>query len=129
MKMKARDAAVVNRVKQLKEELLEKVDYIPKTGKYKGIVRGTTTQPRFPGADLISDIIDSMSQGAMYDEAKGFGHGGAYYMGRNAIQMQQTENFANLFSLWAQDNEGWEKAQELFPELTEEFLSIVGEFV
>jgi len=128
MKMKARDAAVVNRVKQLKEELLEQVDYIPKTGKYKGMVRGTTTQPRFPGADLISDIIDSMSQGAMYDEARGFGHGGAYYMGRNAIQMQQTENFANLFSLWAQDNEGWEKAQELFPELTEEFLSIVGEF-
>ena len=64
----------------------------------------------------------------MYDEARGFGHGGSYFMGRNGIQSQQTENFANMFSLWAQDGEGWDKAQELFPELTEEFLEIVGEF-
>ena len=40
MKMQARDAAVINRVKQLKEELFEDVDYIPTRGRYKGQVRG-----------------------------------------------------------------------------------------
>lgn len=126
-KMQRRDPAVVNRVKQLRDELMDTVDYIPKSGKYKGMVRGTTVEPKFPGARQISDIIDSMSEGAMYDEAYGFGHGGRYYM-INAVRSQQTENFANLFALWAEDNEGWEKAQELFPDLVEEFLSIVGEF-
>jgi len=127
-KQRSRDAAVISRVKELRDELMETVPYIPKSGKWKGITRGTTSVPKFPGADLISDIIDSMSQGAMYDEARGFGHGGNYFMGRNAIKFQQTENFANMFSLWSQDGEGWDKAQELFPKLTEEFLDIVGEF-
>ena len=126
-KVSQRSEAVKDKVKELRDDLFELVDYIPKRGKYKGQVRGRTTEPKIEGAEFISDIIDSMSQGAMH-EIGGWGHGANYYMNGNFERMRQTENFANMFALWSQNGEAWVKAQGLFPKLTAEFLDIVGEF-
>jgi hypothetical protein len=53
-----------------------------------------------------------------------FGHGTRYYARKSA---QPHENFANLFSLWADKTVEWKEVKALFPNLTKEFEIIMKE--
>jgi len=74
------------------------------------------------GLSGISDMIDSLTAGLFQASHGGYGHGKAYYKKRGN---RHKENFANLFYL--RGTKHWPLAEELFPNLTKSFVSIIKE--
>lgn len=72
----------------------------------------------------ISDIFDSFKNGAI--QRSGYaGHGFAY---SENDSLKRRETFANIFEMWSTKTE-WNKAKELFPNLTSEFENIMKEVI
>jgi len=116
----------ISKMKELKKNWFKKEDVFYTRGRRKGQRKGTksTTQEEYQKG--LSDIVDSITKGAFKTDYSMFGHGRGYYQRGSA---QPRENFANLFSLWGDDAGHWEEAKELFPSLTKEFDSIMGEVI
>jgi len=92
-------------------------DFVQKTA------RGEQRKLKHHAYGNISDIIDSMSRGKFYNRHHMPGHGVSYY---KSVESQMTENFANLFMLWA-DKTHWKFTKSMFPTLTKEFELIMAE--
>jgi len=83
----------------------------------------------------MSDIIDSMTKGVFYNDHHMTGHGKSYYghgyksaQGSSFSERQLTENFANMFSIWSDnDKRGWSHAKKVFPNMTKEFEIVMSE--
>jgi SPP1 gp7 family putative phage head morphogenesis protein len=71
-----------------------------------------------------SDIMDSITDGEFQTLLRMHGHGTAYYAREG---MKETENFANLFNLWAEGGDMWVDTKSTFPSLTKEFELIMKE--
>jgi hypothetical protein len=110
-----------SKLEKLKDEwrIMEDVYYT--SGRDKGKLKGRryTTKTRFQYS--ASDIIDSMTTGYFQKTHKMPGHGIGYYKTGSAMQ---SENFANLFLMYS-DDDLWKQAQKLFPSLTKEFKKIM----
>lgn len=80
--------------------------------------------PKFEGADLCSDIIDSVTNGYFYENDLGYGHGLSYF---SKGGMKQEENFANLFAIQNKpEAKAW--VQKNFPSLIEDFENALTQF-
>jgi SPP1 gp7 family putative phage head morphogenesis protein len=98
------------RVKELYDELFTTEITVHKSP----LGREYTTRraiPRFDGADGLSDIIDSFTNGMMYDGMNAYGHGASYWRKFKGTG-GPIESFANLFAIqgnpqaraWAEKN-------------------------
>ena len=76
-------------------------------------------------ANYVSDILDSFSEGELYNSYGFFGHGMTYY---RDPRMLYKETFANLYAL--QDKgETWKSMKGWFPELTAVYEKQVKEWI
>ena len=70
----------------------------------------------------VSDILDSLSQGAVHSTYGGFGHGKSYYSSKHSTN-RHLENFANLWALYGSKH--WGLAKKHFPNLTKRFEEVM----
>ena len=81
-----------------------------------------SNEPKFLGANSISDIIDAMTKGNFYASGA-WGHGVNYYKRDRSIFY---ETFANLFAIRGNEK-AWAIATEKFPNLCREFDRMLDE--
>ena len=70
----------------------------------------------------VSDIMDALTDGKMYDNAWGWGHGAKYYNRKYAVE---AEVFANMFTGYSTGGNMWKTVQEYFPNTSKLFAEIV----
>jgi len=114
----------IAKLKELKELWYKEVDMYYTRGRNKGRLKGYKTTTNLEHQKGLSDIVDSISKGSFQTDYHMFGHGTRYYARKSA---QPHENFANLFSLWADKTVEWKEVKALFPNLTKEFEIIMKE--
>ena len=88
-----------------------------KRGPRKGMRKGFIKEPTKDLYRAFSDIFDSMMGGHVHKDLYYAGHGTRYY---KSVGHRVSENFANLFALWADGTE-WDMVQQLFPTMAKQF--------
>ena len=113
-------------LEKLRDEFLEQVEKT-KTytrGRRKGMsFQYTAYEPRYEGANSISDIIDAMSKGSFFTDFKCWGHGRNYYKRTGSFYY---ETFANLFAIHGNEK-AMADARRIFPNLVREFERMLKE--
>ena len=66
--------------------------------------------------------MDALTDGKMYDNAWGWGHGAKYYNRKYAVE---AEVFANMFTGYSTGGNMWKTVQEYFPNTSKLFAEIV----
>jgi hypothetical protein len=105
---------------ELKALLFERVEKTFKRNRRQRIK--ISNEPKFLGANSISDIVDAMTKGYFY-AAGAWGHGVNYYKRDRSIFY---ETFANLFAIRGNEK-AWAIATEKFPNLCREFDRMLDE--
>lgn len=117
-----------NKLKELRETLLVKVE------KTKTFTRGRRKgrsynylgyDPRFDGANSISDIVDAMVKGIFYSNYSAWGHGKNYYKRSGSFYY---ETFANLYAINGKQK-AMDQARKLFPRTVREFERMLKEIL
>jgi hypothetical protein len=112
---------------EVKSEAVDKEDEVSKSedvivkSKLGFDTKTTKTTAKYPQVKAYSDIIDAMLGGVAFDKYYMYGHGRKYYKSKGA---KGKETFANLFAIWS-DGTKWEESKKYFPNLTEQFESIM----
>lgn len=71
----------------------------------------------------VSDILDSLTKGRVYDNYYGFGHGKSYFSFERA---RYRENFANIFEAWSKkDQTQIDVIKKYFPNSYKSFIEII----
>jgi len=123
------------KLEELKKEWSHREDVFWTRGRRKGLKRGSKNEMNEEYLRGMSDIIDSMTKGVFYNDHHMTGHGKSYYghgyksaQGSSFSERQLTENFANMFSIWSDnDKRGWSHAKKVFPNMTKEFEIVMSE--
>lgn len=108
------------KLKELRETLLVKVEKTKtyKSGRRKGrSFNYFAYDPRFDGANSMSDIVDAMVKGKFYSDYSAWGHGKSYYRRKGAFAY---ETFANLYAING-NQKAMDQARKLFPRTVREF--------
>lgn len=112
------------RLRELHNELFEKRT-VTKTLSSGRTYETTETVLRFDGADALSDIIDSFSDGLFYNRYNAYGHGSKYWKDRRGSG-GQAESFANMFAIQNQpEARAW--AEKNIPNMWAKFLAKLNE--
>lgn len=112
------------RLKELKSELFNRVQYT-KTLPSGRQVQMERTELKFDGADGLSDIIDSFTDGKFYSQYGGYGHGPSYWKNRRRSG-PQAESFANMFAIQNQP-EAKQWAEKNIPNMWAKFIAKMNE--
>ena len=79
--------------------------------------------PRYVGANSLSDIVDAMVKGNFYQKYQAWGHGVKYYRRKGAYYY---ETFANLYAING-NKKAMQDAKKLFPRTVREFERMMKE--
>ena len=109
------------KLKEFETDFMEKVKYTVEKGKYKGM-EASKWVAKDEYKERWSGLVDNITDGYFRDKYNASGHGSKYFKSREFLK--QTENFADLFSLWS-DGTKWNETKKLFPNLTKEFETIM----
>ncbi len=113
-------------LEKLRDEFHEQVEKTKtySRGRRKGMsIQYTAWEPRYQGANSISDIIDAMSKGSFFTDFKCWGHGRNYYKRTGSFYY---EAFANLFAIHG-NKKAMADARRIFPNLVREFERMLKE--